>query len=66
MIAPPAADAGVLTADALDDLLRTQLATQSVKDAVAHAVELSGRPRREVYARALELARQIRSDDGEG
>lgn len=66
VIAPPAADAGVLTADALDDLLRTQLATQSVKDAVAHAVELSGRPRREVYARALELARQIRSDDGEG
>ncbi|MFK5036982.1 hypothetical protein ACI4BF_27900 [Klebsiella pneumoniae] len=33
---------------------------------MAHAVELSGRPRREVYARALELARHIRSDDGEG
>ena len=32
--------------------------TQSVKDAVAHAVELSGRPKREVYARALELAKQ--------
>ena len=30
----------------------------SVKDAVAHAVELSGRPRREVYARALELAKE--------
>ena len=30
----------------------------SVKDAVAHAVELSGRPRREIYARALELAKR--------
>jgi 16S rRNA (cytidine1402-2'-O)-methyltransferase len=29
---------------------------------VAHAVELSGRPRREIYARALELARQGAKD----
>jgi 16S rRNA (cytidine1402-2'-O)-methyltransferase len=38
-----------------------------VKDAVAHAVELSGRPRREIYARALELAKHISSKgiDGE-
>lgn len=65
VIAPPAADADVLTSDALDDLLREQLATQSVKDAVAHAVALSGRPRREVYARALELAKDLRGGDGE-
>ena len=65
VIAPPAADADVMTADALDDLLRDQLETQSVKDAVAHAVELSGRPRREVYARALELAKEIRGGHGE-
>ena len=65
VIAPPAADADVLTSDALDDLLRAQLATHSVKDAVAHAVALSGRPRREVYARALELAKDLRSGDGE-
>ena len=69
VIGPPAADAQVLTAEALDDLLRAQLATNSVKDAVAHAVELSGRPRREVYARALELAKDIAKDakggDGE-
>ena len=58
VIGPPAADAQVLSADALDDLLRDQLGHHSVKDAVAHAVELSGRPRREVYARALELAKQ--------
>jgi 16S rRNA (cytidine1402-2'-O)-methyltransferase len=65
VIAPPAADADVLTPDALDDLLREQLATHSVKDAVAHAVALSGRPRREVYARALELAKDLRGRDGE-
>jgi 16S rRNA (cytidine1402-2'-O)-methyltransferase len=62
VIGPPAADAQVLTAEALDDLLREQLNHHSVKDAVAHAVELSGRPRREVYARALELAKQVKGD----
>src|SRR5215472_6706764 len=62
VIGPPAADAQVLTSEALDDLLREQLHHHSVKDAVAHAVELSGRPRREVYARALELAKQVKGD----
>jgi 16S rRNA (cytidine1402-2'-O)-methyltransferase len=65
VIAPPAADAELLTPDALDGLLREQLAAHSVKDAVAHAVALSGRPRREVYARALELAKGLRDGDGE-
>ncbi|MBV9457978.1 MAG: rRNA small subunit methyltransferase 1, partial [Bradyrhizobium sp.] len=64
VIGPPAADAQALTSEALDDLLREQLHHYSVKDAVAHAVELSGRPRREVYARALELAKQVK-DDGQ-
>jgi 16S rRNA (cytidine1402-2'-O)-methyltransferase len=50
----------------LDDLLRISLRTGSVKDAVAHAVELSGRPRREIYARALELAKQAGSQGGRG
>src|SRR5712672_3124464 len=54
VIGPPAADAQTMTADALDDLLRGALEHHSVKDAVAHAVELSGRPRRAVYARGLE------------
>jgi 16S rRNA (cytidine1402-2'-O)-methyltransferase len=62
VIGPPAADAQTLTDEALNDLLRDQLERHSVKDAVAHAVELSGRPRREVYARALELARETRGD----
>jgi 16S rRNA (cytidine1402-2'-O)-methyltransferase len=65
VIGPPA-DAQVLTSDALDELLRDQLADHSVKDAVAHAVALSGRPRREVYARALELAKQAKDGHGEG
>lgn len=65
VVAPPAADAEMLTSDALDELLRAQLAAHSVKDAVAHAVALSGRPRREVYARALELAKDLRGGDGQ-
>jgi 16S rRNA (cytidine1402-2'-O)-methyltransferase len=64
VIGPPSADAQTFTDDALDNLLREQLAQHSVKDAVAHAVELSGRARREVYARALELAQETR-DDGQ-
>jgi len=65
VIGPPAADAQVMSEEALDDLLRGQLATSSVKDAVAHAVELSGRPRREVYARALGLAKAMTGGHGE-
>jgi 16S rRNA (cytidine1402-2'-O)-methyltransferase len=65
VVGPPAADAQTFTAEALDALLRAQLAHHSVKDAVTHAVELSGRPRREVYARALELARHVKDGHGE-
>jgi len=66
VIGPPLADAQILTTDALDELLRQQLTDHSVRDAVAHAVELSGRPRREVYARALELAKQTNAKGGHG
>jgi len=67
VIGPPPADAMVMTEDGLDDLLRASLQRESVKDAVAHAVELSGRPRREIYARALEIAKATKpeGDDGE-
>jgi 16S rRNA (cytidine1402-2'-O)-methyltransferase len=65
VIGPPAADAHVVSAETLDDLLRADLASSSLKDAVAHAVELSGRPRREVYARALELAKAMTGGHGE-
>lgn len=63
VIGPPAANAGIMTPGDLDDLLRMSLQRDSVKDAVAHAVDISGRPRREIYARALELAKQNRPDD---
>ena len=65
VIAPPAAGARMMAEGDLDDLLRSSLQRDSVKDTVAHAVELSGRPRREVYARALELAKEIRGGHGE-
>jgi 16S rRNA (cytidine1402-2'-O)-methyltransferase len=57
VIGPPAGTA-IMAADQLDELLLTSLQRDSLKDAVAHAVELSGRPRREIYARALELSKR--------
>jgi 16S rRNA (cytidine1402-2'-O)-methyltransferase len=67
VIGPPAAGAREMAQDQLDDVLRAALKHGSVKDAVAQAVELSGRPRREIYARALELAQHSEAggDDGE-
>jgi 16S rRNA (cytidine1402-2'-O)-methyltransferase len=65
VIAPQPKGAQIMSTEALDDLLRASLQRDSVKDAVAHAVELSGRPRREIYARALELARESGGGDGE-
>src|SRR5437763_5197892 len=59
VIGPPAADAQTMTKDAVDELVRSSLQRDSLEDAVAHAVELSGRPRREIYARALALAKEI-------
>ena len=66
VIGPPAGRA-IMAADELDELLLNSLQRDSVKDAVAHAVELSGRPRREIYARALELSkrRDAEGPDGE-
>jgi 16S rRNA (cytidine1402-2'-O)-methyltransferase len=67
LVIGPSADKTAMAVDELDELLRERLAHESVKDAVAHAVELSGRPRREIYARALELAkeRDAEGDNGE-
>ena len=66
VIGPPVGTT-VMAADELDELLLNSLRHDSVKDAVAHAVELSGRPRREIYARALELSkrRDAENDDGQ-
>jgi 16S rRNA (cytidine1402-2'-O)-methyltransferase len=66
VIGPPAANAQIMAQHDLDDLLRSALQRDSVKDAVAHAVEVSGRPRREIYARALELAKQNHAGESDG
>jgi 16S rRNA (cytidine1402-2'-O)-methyltransferase len=44
----------------LDALLSDALAHQSLRDAAEAVAKATGRPRREVYARALELARERR------
>jgi 16S rRNA (cytidine1402-2'-O)-methyltransferase len=49
-------------ADNVDELLRQALTRVSVKDAVGEVALATGRPRREVYQRALTLARN--SADG--
>lgn len=55
VIAPPAA---IDTADTdVDELLRQALARVSVKDAVGEVALATGRARRDVYQRALELAK---------
>jgi 16S rRNA (cytidine1402-2'-O)-methyltransferase len=58
VVGPPAADSQRLSENEIDDILKAAMQSQSLKDAVTHAVELSGRPKREVYARALDLAKQ--------
>jgi 16S rRNA (cytidine1402-2'-O)-methyltransferase len=60
VIAPPAEEEGA--ADDVDELLRRALARVSVKDAVGEVALATGRPRREVYQRALALEK----DGGNG
>ena len=66
VIGPPDPNSATMAGALLDDLLRNALIHSSLKDAVAEVAEASGRPRREVYARALELSKRIRCDDGSG
>ena len=61
VIAPPADEADAPDADTVDALLRRALRHASVKDAVSDVAAATGRPRREIYQRALAL-----SEDPEG
>ena len=54
VVAPPADDTA--NAEDVDELLRNALGRVSVKDAVGEVALATGRPRREVYQRALALA----------
>jgi 16S rRNA (cytidine1402-2'-O)-methyltransferase len=56
VIAPPP-EAEPMSAAETDDLLRQALARASVKDAVGEVADATGLPRREVYQRALALAK---------
>ena len=56
VVAPPGADAGRLDDRVVDELLRTALATDSLRDAAARVALATGLPRRRLYNRALELA----------
>jgi len=64
VVAPPSADVGVPDADAVDALLRRALQHASVKDAVSDVAAATGRPRREIYQRALSLSENPESKDG--
>jgi 16S rRNA (cytidine1402-2'-O)-methyltransferase len=57
VVAPPAKGEPVSAAD-IDDMLRASLARATVKDAVAEVAAASGRARREVYRRALDLTKE--------
>jgi 16S rRNA (cytidine1402-2'-O)-methyltransferase len=61
-VAPPREDEE--KADDVDDMLRQALTRVSVKDAVGEVALATGRPRREVYQRALVLARNSGDDAG--
>jgi 16S rRNA (cytidine1402-2'-O)-methyltransferase len=61
VIAPPAADEAMPDADEVDAMLRRALQHASVKDAVSDVAAATGRPRREIYQRALALSE---GDDG--
>lgn len=59
IIVGPPADAAASGAD-VDALLARALAAMSVRDAAAAVAEASGRPKKEVYRRALQLAEKRR------
>ena len=65
VIAPPQAPTRPSTGDT-DALLRQALARVSLKDAVGEVAEATGLPRRELYQRALALAKEQSSETQHG
>jgi len=60
VVAPPS-EAAAAVGD-VDDMLRRALAHASVKEAVGEVAWVTGRPRREIYRRALALAKSATND----
>jgi 16S rRNA (cytidine1402-2'-O)-methyltransferase len=58
VVSAPALDAAAPSKTSLDQRLREELTRHPVKDAAAIVAAALGLPRREVYARALELKQQ--------
>jgi 16S rRNA (cytidine1402-2'-O)-methyltransferase len=56
VVAPPDADADRPEPGEIDALLRHALQRGSVKDAASEVAAATGRPRREIYQRALALS----------
>jgi 16S rRNA (cytidine1402-2'-O)-methyltransferase len=59
IIGPPGAEALTPAGDVIDERLKAALAAVSLKEAVAQVAAETGQPRRKVYARALELTRDV-------
>jgi 16S rRNA (cytidine1402-2'-O)-methyltransferase len=64
VIGPPTDGGEAANAGEVDALLRRALRQSSVKDAVSAVAAATGRPRREIYQRALMLSENQGSDDG--
>jgi len=65
VIAPPAEPAAASVAET-ETLLRAALLRVSLKDAVGEVAEATGLPRREIYQRALALAKEAAKDGKQG
>jgi 16S rRNA (cytidine1402-2'-O)-methyltransferase len=64
VVAPPAEAGDETSAEDIDALLRRALARVSMKDAVGEVAAATGVKRREVYQRALALAKEEPGNDG--
>ena len=64
VIAPPDEAALAPSAEDIDGLLRRTLTEATLKDAVAIVADATGQPRREIYQRALALAKEETNGDG--
>jgi 16S rRNA (cytidine1402-2'-O)-methyltransferase len=62
LVGPPDASAETTGADDLDAMLRDALARLPLKSAVEEVTVGTGRPRNEIYRRALALQRAARTD----